>query len=62
MKDSKNWRYKLAVKYYDFFGIDVTKIISSEKRFQRAIDFSIILTITAILGAILSIYVSLLRY
>lgn len=62
MKKKKNWRYRLAVSYYEFFGIDITKVISNEKRFQRAIDLTILLTTVAILGTVFPFLLFLLGY
>ncbi len=62
MAEQKNWRYRFVVKFYDFWGLDVTKIISDERRFQRTADLVIISLIFAIAGTILPVILAIFNY
>lgn len=62
MSEKKNWRYRFVIGFYDFWGIDVTRMISNEKRFQRTADLIIVSIVLAILGTIFPIILGLLSY
>jgi hypothetical protein len=58
---SRNWRTRFLIDIYDSLGLDISKLIVDEKKFQRLADIVIISLLFTFLGFVVAIVGALIQ-